>query len=67
MSRNIHRLPEKDRRKERRRNHVAHDLGSRKYQQRVIPNKKKNSFDDFDYGWDDDYNWLKDIGLTSKE
>ena len=69
MSRNIHKLPEKDRRRERRRNHYARDLGERKYHQRVVPNKRKDDdrFDDYDWGWDNDYNWLKNIGLTTKE
>lgn len=55
-------------RQERRRNHIAKDLGDSKYHQRVVPNKHRGSkFDDYDWGWDDDYDWLKDKGLTSKE
>jgi hypothetical protein len=61
-------MPEKDRRRVRRKNHLAHDLGTTKYHQRVVPNKKHDYvFDDYEWGWDDDYNWFKSLGLTSKE
>jgi hypothetical protein len=49
------RLPEKERRKVRRQNHIAKDLGGDKYRQRVIPNKRKkekykdNYYDGEDY------------------
>jgi hypothetical protein len=42
----IGRLPEKERRKFRRANHVARDLSSGKYRQRVIPNKKNKDWDE---------------------
>jgi hypothetical protein len=46
MSRSIGRLPEKERRAARRRNHIAKDLKSNKYQQKVKPSKKRKSYFD---------------------
>ena len=40
----------KERRKQRRHNHIARDLMTPKYKPRRIPNKKK----DYDFDWDDD-------------
>jgi hypothetical protein len=57
-------LPDKQRREVRRRNHVAYDLGDRKYHQRVIPSR------DADDDWMDEvdeYFFDKEMGLTSKE
>lgn len=41
---NIRHLPEKERRKVRRRNHIARDL--HKYHQRVVPSKRKRDYID---------------------
>ncbi len=48
MSGSIRRLPEKERRAARRRNHIAKDLKSDKYYQRVRPSKNKRKHDYFD-------------------
>lgn len=37
----MNRYDPKDRRRQRRRNHVAKDLGSGKYRQRVIPSRRR--------------------------
>lgn len=47
----LNRYSEKDRRKQRRRNHIARDLRTAKYRPRVVPNKKKN------YEWEEDGQW----------
>ena len=50
----IGRLPEKERRKARRINHVARDLRTPKYKQRIVTSKKHNN------NWeeiDDDYEY----------
>ena len=39
----IGKLPDKERRRQRRRNHVAKDLSDVKYHQRVVPSKKKKN------------------------
>jgi hypothetical protein len=55
-------LSEKDRRRLRRKNHFVLDR-DRDHGTRVIPNKKRDrSFD-----WRDEYDFHKDIGLTTKE
>lgn len=56
-------LSEKDRRRLRRRNHFSLDR-ERDHNARVIPNKKR----DRSARWDlDEYDWMKDMGLTTKE
>jgi hypothetical protein len=77
-------VPAKQRREFRRRNHIARDLRSPKYGPRIKEDKKdhlieeleiqeaereaRNPFDDFDWGFDDDYNWLRDnVGVVTKE
>lgn len=39
-------LEYKERRKQRRRNHILKDLNKSKYHQRIIPNKKKRKYID---------------------
>lgn len=43
----VNRFSDKERRKIRRRNHIAKDLQKSKYYQRVIPNKRKKNEDFF--------------------
>lgn len=43
----IGRLPDKDRRRERRKNHILKDLRSGKYFQRVIPSKNRKKQDEY--------------------
>jgi len=47
MMGSIGRLPDKEKRKARRRNHVARDLHKSKYYQRVIPSKKHKDKDGY--------------------
>lgn len=54
----------KEKRAVRRRNHVAKDLASGKYRQRIKPSKKQHLIDE---ARKRDYDFEKDIGLTSKE
>jgi len=59
-------MPEKDRRRLRRKNHFSLDR-DRDHSTRIIPNKKLNKdFDDYDF-FIDDYYFTKQLGLTSKE
>lgn len=43
----VNRLPDKEKRRARRRNHIARDLHKTKYFQRVMPSKKKEYDEDF--------------------
>ena len=50
----IGRLPEKERRRARRINHIARDLRTPKYQKRVVASKKNynNNWEDYDDNYD---------------
>jgi hypothetical protein len=77
-------VPAKQRREFRRRNHIARDLRTPKYHQRIKEEKREHiieelerqeaerearaSYDGFDWGSDDDYNWFRDnVGVVTKE
>jgi hypothetical protein len=69
MSKGIDRYQDKQRRAVRRKNHIAKDLGDRKYHPRLVPNKK-HKYEDWDnQDWErfSDYDINKDLGLASKE
>jgi hypothetical protein len=52
----MNKVPEKERRKIRRTNHVAKDLRTNKYSQKVVPAKKKDKYDKyFEEDEDDEY------------
>lgn len=40
----INKYSEKERREQRRRNHIARDLWSRKYSQQIVPNQRKKKW-----------------------
>lgn len=45
----IGRLPDKERRKQRRFNHIARDLRTPKYKQRIINKRKEDWYEDQEY------------------
>lgn len=57
----LNKFDAKDKRKQRRRNSIAHDLGSPKYRQRVIERKRIESGDDSyffaDRFYEDEVDW----------
>lgn len=52
-SKGMDRIPDKQRREERRRNHIAKDLWTPKFRPRVIPLTSQDDFHD----WVEDINW----------
>lgn len=54
VSRGLNRYEGKDKRRQRRRNHIAKDLAKSQYHQRVIPNKTK----DF---WSEEFDLYNDL------
>jgi len=48
-------LDYKERRRQRRRNHIAKDLASGKYRQRVIPMRRRIDNDDGSFFFEEDY------------
>lgn len=59
-------VPPKQRREVRRRNHIARDLYTRKYQPRIRESKRQHLIDEL-HEKDADYELLQLLGLTSKE
>lgn len=59
-------VPDKQRRAQRRRNHVARDLYTPKYGPRIKPSKRQHLIDE-QIERELDYDILKELGLTSKE
>lgn len=50
----INKYDAKDRRRQRRRNHIARDLGSSKYYQRIVPGRKRKWINSEDEGFYED-------------
>lgn len=65
-------VPEKQRRELRRRNHIARDLRTPKYNPRVRESNRQHLIDELHeqearQAIEDDYEWLRRLGLTCKE